>query len=448
MKTIVFKITITISAFFFLLIIFQVREHPGGTNAVREIGLHSISLAQAADKVFNVKEFGAKGDGVSDDTAAIQAAIDAAPNGSTISWPSGTYNVANFIVKDRSGLSFVGEGRNSIIKQKSGATRIATFQGSRDIGISKLAFDANGITSYGGVAFYAATGVRIENNLFIDSAPKPIQATDRYSVVFGKGASPSQDIRILNNTIDDLQLEVDHAKGVVIEGNTVRRAVRTAGIGIFSVGDNAIAEDYHITRNTVIDPIGAGFVVGIDPPTNNNCIFRRITIAQNQVIRAKTADNGIRIGTPNNSIGTTRNVFENLIIKDNHLRIETSAPPPEQMIFANSSSRAGIVFNRLTVTGNILENNTPQSKGYAIDLRRVQYSVVADNKVQRVTNGISLVEDLLSNEVRNNIVEASGVAYGVEGSLGGNRVNSNRVLGNPRQVWKLSALQTSDSVQQ
>jgi Pectate lyase superfamily protein len=448
MKTIVFKIAITISAFFFLLIIFQLREHPGGTNAVREIRLHSISLAQAADKVFNVKEFGAKGDGVSDDTAAIQAAIDAAPNGSTISLPSGTYNVANFVVKNRSGLSFVGEGRNSIIKQKSGATRIATFQGSRDIRISKLAFDANGVESYGGVVFYDASGVLIENNSFIDSAPKPIRVTDRYPIIFGKGQSPSQDIRILNNTIDDLQLEVNHAKGVVIEGNTVSRAVKTAGIGIFSVGDNAVAEDYLITRNKVIDPIGTGFTVGLDPPTNNNCIFRRITIANNQIIRSKTIEYGVRIGTGDSSKKTVGNVFQDIAIKDNEFRIEKTAPVPEQFIFANSSPTAGIVFNGLTVSGNKIQNDRPGGRGYAIDLRRIQKSHIADNRIRGAANGIYLGGDLLSNEIVNNDVEASAVAYEFEGSLGGNRAINNRVAGNPRQVWKLSELQSSDSVQQ
>jgi polygalacturonase len=408
---------------------------------------YAVGQLKDNDKILNVRSFGARGDGVADDTAAIQAAITAAQNGATIRFPAGTYDVANIIVKNRSGLSFVGEGRNSVIKQKSGAPRIATFQGSRDIVISRLVFDANGITSYGGVMFYDSTAVRIENNSFFDSAPKLIRLADRYSVVFGKGASPSQDIQILNNTIDDLQLEVDYARKVVIEGNTVSRAVNTAGIGIFSIGDNAVAEDYLITRNKVIDPIGAGFSVGIDPPTNNNCIFRRITIANNQVIRRRTSGYGVRIGTPNSSQKTTGNIFEDIAIKDNDLRTEKNAPAPDRFIFANSSPTAGIVFNALTIRGNRLLNERSGGKGYAIDLRRIQKSLIADNRIRGAANGIYLGGDLLSNEIVNNDVEASAVAYEFEGSLGGNRITNNRFVGNPREGWKLSALQQSDLVQ-
>ncbi|TMA93436.1 MAG: DUF1565 domain-containing protein [Deltaproteobacteria bacterium] len=341
----------------------------------------------------------------------------------------------------------MGEGRDSVIKQKAGAERFATFDRSSDIVITKLGFDANGVTSYGGLVFYAMNRVRIENNWFWDSAPKPVQGTDRYSIVFGKGSAPSQDIRIVNNVIDDLQVEVDHSKQVVIDRNAVNRAVKTAGIGVFTVGNNAVAEDYQITNNVVVDPLGAGISVGIDPPTDSHCIFRRITIAGNQVIRAKTADYGIRIGTPNNSKTTTGNVFEDLVIKDNRMGIETTAPPPEPMIFANTSSAAGIVFKRLTVTGNTIENSGPK-KGYAIDLRRIQNSVVTDNTVKGVGSGISLSGDLLSNEVRNNVVEASEVAYRLEDSLGGNKAANNRIVGKPRQGWMSSNLKASDAVEQ
>ncbi len=253
-------------------------------------------------RIVNVRDFGARGDGAADDTAAIQAAINAAKARETIYFPSGIYDVSNFVVKNRSGLSFAGEGQKSVIRQRAGAARLATIEASRDIVISNLAFDANGIVSYGGVVFYAVTGVRIENNRFIDSAPKPVGRTDRYSFVFARGSVPSRDIKILNNVIEDLQLEVNHSQRVVIERNSVKRAVATAGIGIFTVGDKAIAEDYQITNNIVIDPVGAGFSVGIDPPTDSHCVFRRITIADNQVIRTKTAGYGVRIGTPNNSI--------------------------------------------------------------------------------------------------------------------------------------------------
>jgi parallel beta-helix repeat protein len=407
----------------------------------------SAGPVQEAGKVVNVKEFGARGDGVSDDTAAIQAAINAATTGTTITFPSGTYIVSNFIVKNRSGLSFLGEGRNSLIKQKTGAQRIATFTGSRDIVITKLAFDANGITSYGGVVFYAATGVRIENNSFIDSAPKPIGKTDRYSFVFAKGSEPSRDIKILNNVIEDLQLEVNHSQRVVIEGNTVSRAVKTAGIGIFTVGHNAIAEDYLIKGNNIIDPPGSGFNVGIDPPSSRNCVFRRITIINNKIIRAKTAGYGVRIGTPDVSRSTTGNIFEEIAVKDNLFRIEATAPASRQMMFANASARAGILFERLTVTGNTIENEGPVNRGFAIDLRRIQNSIVADNTAKGVGSGIALTGSL-ANEVRNNVVDASEVAYRIDGSLGGNKAANNRIVGNSKQKWKLSNMKPSDSVAQ
>ena len=233
----------------------------------------------------------------------------------------------------------------------------------------------------------------------------------------------------------------------MIDRNTVKRAVATAGIGIFTVGDKAIAEDYQITNNTVVDPLGAGFSVGIDPPTDSHCILRRITIADNQVIRTKTTGYGVRIGTPDNSKRATGNVFEDLLIKDNRIRIKAGAPLPAQMIFANTSVGADIVFKRLTVTGNTIENEVSGGKEYAIDLRRIQNSLVANNTVKGVVNGISLGGDLLSNEIRNNLVEASDVAYVLEGSLGENRAVNNRIVGNPRQRWRLSTVKTSDSIE-
>ena len=405
-------------------------------------------LAQSSGKVFNVKEFGARGDGVSDDTAAIQKAINTAPDRSTIYFPAGTYDVANFSVKNRSGLSLIGDERNSVIRQKTGAARIATFERSSNIVITKLAFDANGIHSYGGVVFYAAKEVLIENNTFIDSAPKHNRAGDHYSFVFGKGAEPSRDVKIINNTIEFLQLEVDHSQNVIIQGNTVNGAIGTSGIGIFTVGNDAIAEDYIIKGNTVIDPPGAGFHVVTDPPSSRNCVFRRITLEGNRVIRTKTTGYGIRLGTLDNSKRASGNIFEDITVKNNVIRIEATAPASRQFIFANSSHAAGILFDRLIVTGNTIENDARASSGFAIDLKRVRNSVVADNTVKGVTNGIALAGELLANEVRNNSVEASEIAYRIDGSRGKNRAANNRIVGNPRQKWTLSNMRESDAVEQ
>lgn len=82
-------------------------------------------------KNFNVKDFGATGNGKTDDKAAIQATINAAANnmGNSVFFPKGIYLIGSYIstpnyfenycLKMQSNLKFCGEGTTSIIRLKS-----------------------------------------------------------------------------------------------------------------------------------------------------------------------------------------------------------------------------------------------------------------------------------------------------------------------------------------
>lgn len=66
--------------------------------------------------IFNVKEYGAIGDGSHDDTANIQAAITSASNNGIIFFPKGTYHVtAPILVPQGSSLILRGEGSGSAV---------------------------------------------------------------------------------------------------------------------------------------------------------------------------------------------------------------------------------------------------------------------------------------------------------------------------------------------
>jgi hypothetical protein len=88
--------------------------------------------------ITNVKDFGAVGDGVADDTAAIQAAIDSFPDisvssnpGGTLYFPTGTYKVTNTLTVTRTGIFFVGASSMASVIQSTHAgtcIEVAAFQ--------------------------------------------------------------------------------------------------------------------------------------------------------------------------------------------------------------------------------------------------------------------------------------------------------------------------------
>lgn len=79
------------------------------------LGALDEAITNAQTGVYNVLEYGAVGDGSTDDTAAIQAAITAAASGGIVFLPAGTYAITGGLSFASVACSFVGHGLDTII---------------------------------------------------------------------------------------------------------------------------------------------------------------------------------------------------------------------------------------------------------------------------------------------------------------------------------------------
>jgi hypothetical protein len=112
-------------------------------------------LANTTSTVHNVATYGARGNDLTDDTAAIQAAISAcaAAGGGVVYIPNGTYIVSDSAaahagcIQVFSNVTLMGESRQGTILKKAanqpGFTRVITLDAATDARISNLTIDGN-----------------------------------------------------------------------------------------------------------------------------------------------------------------------------------------------------------------------------------------------------------------------------------------------------------------
>ena len=358
----------------------------------------------SAAAVIDVTTYGAIPNDSTDDSFAIQNAINAAPNNSTIYFPRGIYLLSGIIINNRSGMTLTGDGSTlTVLKRNGSYPNIFESTGSTDLIVTKLGFDANGIVSYGGFNFYDAKRIAITKNHFFDSNKQPVGGYDRYSWVFGRGNAPSEDILISDNLIEDLQLEVDFGMRVKIEGNTVVRPVATAGIGVFTLGDNNYAEDYIIRSNTIMDPVvsAGGIVAHLDPPSSNYSTMKTFRILDNQIVYTKyqmgPAASAIRLGTGDNSQATVGNIFDEIIIQSNVIYKDPASlydfGDINGIIFGNSSITANFNFDNTAVSENLIYYNNQWGIPH-VDVRQKGINYIESNN-----SGLGISADVMPPSV-------------------------------------------------
>ncbi|MGG0788112.1 glycosyl hydrolase family 28-related protein [Peribacillus simplex] len=100
-----------------------------------------------SERGINVKKFGAKGDGVTDDTLAVKNAIKNVGPYSTIYFPKGVYIINNLTINDS--IHFIGVGGDVIFKRTLNNIILSTTITVKNIELENITFDGDSIKKTG-----------------------------------------------------------------------------------------------------------------------------------------------------------------------------------------------------------------------------------------------------------------------------------------------------------
>ncbi|MDD3926099.1 MAG: glycosyl hydrolase family 28-related protein [bacterium] len=154
----------------------QAVDYPSSTTSALTVDLdfNSRTISNIGDVIAkkpwaDVRAYGAKGDGTTDDTTAIQNAIDSFSSGGIVFFPSGTYVITSALTV-RKGIILQGSGRGCPINngfttttiQNNGTGVALNISSAWDITIRDIAVLGNANSSHG-ISAYEATRLLIEN---------------------------------------------------------------------------------------------------------------------------------------------------------------------------------------------------------------------------------------------------------------------------------------------
>lgn len=329
----------------------------GGTVIVGADGARWKLIYQG---VLRVRQFGAKGDGATDDTAAIQATINAFnAKGGKILFDPGSYGIVSGVTLPETiaatgfdGYQFEGVGQGVTLKKLSGAGAILNISGAR-CRVSGLTFNANSVAAnciYLNTKFDGQTTL-IEDCAFLSCATG------------GQG--------IYNNDGDSYLIRNCYFLNC---GNwafeTRCNAVNSSFAANYVQGSGGVhlnnvatvqAEGVRITDNTILATGGSGYAIDVE-------YGLEIIIANNIFDQLLTG--GVRVRNNASYVKMIGNWFGggtagHVILGDNANRIFISENTFEggatSQVIANSAALGNI--NSLTIQNNIHGNINASAQG-------------------------------------------------------------------------------------
>lgn len=355
------------------------------------MSLTKVSYSMIQGAVANVLDFGAKGDGTTDDTAAIQAAINAA---GCVFLPEGTYKISAAL-QLKSKTKLMGAGWTSVIKvDAAAATRfipilVNVTAGTEGIMISDLAVDGSGKGQLdaGLIQINASRGFVVERvKVYNGGTPAEASPSGVNGITASAGSLGGigstgviRDCYIEATTKAGINISTE-AYGVLVEGN---RVLNCTGNGVTPGIQVAGGLNTRIIGNHVSGCQGSGILIGT---TGGVGTYRYPlwTIVTNNHVHDNgqgTADgHGIRV---QNAAGQTTNVYGYINISDN-------------IVYGTGSNTSYFVY------GIYFEN---------LD------NIVCDNNIVHLNNGIGIaVQNCRQVQISGGIIENNNVVNNAQGS--------------------------------
>jgi polygalacturonase len=235
-------------------------------------------LNELGNRVFDVTDYGATGDGVADDTAEIQAAIDAATSGGIIDLPVGTYLISSKLVLDDDIVFYLRKGATIQLDDAADVSILGATSKSNILVTGGGAIDgnkANQTTDGRGLSFDSCTNIKIDNIIIHDTYLEGIYLldTDYYEV---------SRCEIYNAQEGDDGIELRRSDRGSVHHNKIYdngvSAVETSGMGIKSRGSHGVIISDNIIYGNNKDGIACEDFGAIE---DDDCIIRNNILSGN-----------------------------------------------------------------------------------------------------------------------------------------------------------------------
>lgn len=374
-------------------------------------------LQVVASGRINVKDYGAKGDGITDDTRAIQSAIDAAPSllKTIIYFPVGTYNIAsytktevfliNYCIKLHSNLIIKGDGDGSIIRladhlfdkrDTSANAHIFFGEAIKNIGFSDLLIDMNGINNmvplhviknHAAIFAYGGTNYRISNVTI-----KNCSGTNMLNIMKKGSNLVVENCRFINggNYVGVLQPnknQVDFSfiysewDSTIVRNNFIQQqnidiALKNYTGGIELHGNNSTASGNYIE--------GCWPAIYI---TSNGGILKNVVVENNNILNCVT---GISfwVETPMTNISILSNRIQLTYSRSEKLNLCAGIIIPNGNAKEYNSRLANAApISNLQISGNTIEADSMANLSAAMVLHSLQQSTIENNTITGMNYG-------------------------------------------------------------
>jgi hypothetical protein len=344
----------------------------------------SRTLANRFADIVNVLDYGAVGNGVTDDTAAIQAAIDYAQSSNikSVYFPAGTYFVTATI-NITSSVTLFGDGRfNSIIKWSDATLGVFNVNSYFGITVENMGFKPI-VVPTGGYVFQIANGNISYNNFTIFK-----NLWFQFTWIAIKTVSAQA------LSIDTCYFYDSYFAGVLIQNqvapdagdSTIVDCVFSAGLAINS---SAILQ-YSSGGLKILGTKILGGLVGYHQILGGTSSTSDLVIVgnsiENQTSCAILLERGIN-----------SNTFPNVLISSNQIALGSNADA-DGIVLSNNSTQ---FLDNVVISSNIITLGSGES--YGIVLGAVIGSAITGNYILGAQYGITVTSNSVNTALSGNV---------------------------------------------